>query len=361
MEITSQVYTYKELKEGLDLGRDDYGIAAMCSRSLQDAFKANPNIIDEESPFMYIGRVDGIAAGIGMWFPSKVKAGDEYINSTGGSTLEVYEAFRKYEFGADILLYPTYTEGFNFLLFAGVTDQAMQLYKKLKYTVFEYPRAMRICNCRSILESKGFNSVLLKLFTYITNSFLKTWYSIASKFSSTQKEYSIKQLLTVPDWIEDMSLNDGHQYMEVHDKKWFQWNLSYNLHGEKDDIQSLYGVFEGETPVAFFMTKERFRSVAGGKLKNVVIGSIMEWGIDRQSVLNESDLYRMAVNTFSKKVDIIEFATDDIKTVNRMKLHGFIPYGAAHIVLKDLTKKHKGAKDISKWRIRFAYSDVFLT
>ena len=87
----------------------------------------------------------------------------------------------------------------------------------------------------------------------------------------------------------------------------------------------------------------------------------MEWAISPSSELEEGDIYRMAVPTFNKKVDIIEYATDDQKVVRKMKKYGFIPHGFAHIVLKDLAKKYKDIGDMSQWRIRFGYSDVFLT
>lgn len=361
MEITSQVYTYKELKEGLDLGRDDYGIAAMCSKPLQEAFKANPYLSDDDSLFMHIERVDGIAAAIGMWFPTKLKVGNEILNSTGGSTLEVYEKYRKYELGVDMMLYPNIDNGFKFFLFAGVSEQALKMYKVLRFTVFEYPRSMRVCNSRSIIESKGIHGILLKVATSLVNLFLKAWYLMASCLNTCYKDYTVRKLEKAPLWIDDMVLNEGHKYMEVHDHQWFQWNLDYNLHAEKNDIQSLYGVYKDDIPVAFFLTKERFRNMAGGSLKDIVIGSIMEWGVERNSKLNEADLYKMALKTFSKKVDIIEFATDNSTVVKKMKKYGFIPHGFAHIVLKDLMKKYKDAKDMSQWRIRFAYSDVFLT
>jgi hypothetical protein len=87
----------------------------------------------------------------------------------------------------------------------------------------------------------------------------------------------------------------------------------------------------------------------------------MEWGISKESSLTEADLYTMAIKTFSKSVDIIEFATDDINTLRIMKRRGFLPHGYAHIAIKDLKKKYKDSEDMNLWRIRFGYTDVFLT
>lgn len=362
MRITSQLFTYKDLKEGIDLGRDDHGIAmSKCRLPLQKAFANNPNLIDDSFPFAYIGRVDEIAGGIAMWFPVKLKVGDEQISATSGSTLEVYEDYRKYGLGVDIMMYPILTPGFNFLLYAGVSKQALKIYKKMNFTIFEYPRVMRICKSRSIIEKFGLHGFLLKSCSYISDLLIHTWYHIVKMFSKSYNQYRIQKLSAVPSWVNDIVLNDGHKYMEVHDQKWLQWNMDYNLHAEKDDIQSFYGVYKNDNPIAFFVTKERFRDIAGGELKNVIIGSIMEWGIEKNQDITEMDLYKMAITTFNKKVDIVEFATDNYKVVKSMKKYGFIQHGFSHIIFKDLSCKYKDAKDMSKWRIRFGYADVLLT
>ena len=109
------------------------------------------------------------------------------------------------------------------------------------------------------------------------------------------------------------------------------------------------------------MTKERFRELAGGILKNVLIGSIVEWGTALPDILTEEKLNKMAISTFSSCVDIIEFATTDLIVVKTMKKWGFISHGFAHIVFKDKTKKLKDTSDINLWRIRYGYADVILT
>jgi hypothetical protein len=159
-----------------------------------------------------------------------------------------------------------------------------------------------------------------------------------------------------------MVLNDGHKYMEVHDHQWLQWNLDNNFKGDKEDVQSFYAVYKGGRPVGFFMTKERYRKEAGGKLKNIILSAIVEWGIDKDcKSLCESTLYKMAFSTFSSKSDIIEIATDDDITCSKMKKWGFIKHGFAHIAFKDRKKECQDAKDIKNWRIRYGYADVILT
>ena len=77
--------------------------------------------------------------------------------------------------------------------------------------------------------------------------------------------------------IGGMVLNDGHKYMEVHDHKWLQWCLDNSFKGGKQDIQSFYVIKKEDEHMGFVMTKERFRVETQG-MKNVKIGSIVEWG-----------------------------------------------------------------------------------
>ncbi len=361
MEIETQLVTYKELKEGFKIKNDNHQMSQLCGSALQRTFLANPFLIDYNKTFMYISRVNQVAAGIAMWYPTKVKAGDEIVDAEGSSTLEVYEEYRKLAIGADIVMYPIVSNQHHFLIYAGISEQALKIYKKLKFSIFEYPRSMQIRNLRSLFESKGIKGALLKVMTAVGNVILRGYYSIANSIASSYKQYQVKQLKTVPKWVNEIVLNDGHKYMELHDQTWLQWNLENNLHNEKDDKQSFYAVYEQEKPVAFFMTKERFRDIAGGELRDIVIGSIMEWGVAAGCSIGESDLYVMASKTFSKKTDIVEFATTDGITLKKMKRMGFIPHGNAHIAVKDLTYGYKDYKDINNWRIRFGYADVLLT
>ena len=361
MEISSRVYNYSDLKKGIVCNHDDFGIFSKCTPSMRETLLNNPNLIDDSHPFMYLSTVDDVAGGIAMWFPTKLKAGNDIGNAEAGTTLEVYEEYRKLAIGADITVYPITSGSFNFLIYAGISEMALKLYKKLKFQIFEYPRAMRLLNSRPIIESIGLHGLLLKLSSFIINIGLKIYNTVIDLFCPSYKSFRIEKLTSVPQWVDDIVLNDGHKYMEVHDYRWLQWNLDYNFYHKKGDLQSFYAVKQGDKPVAFFMTKERFRALAGGKLKNIITGSIMEWGISKESSLTEADLYTMAIKTFSKSVDIIEFATDDINTLRIMKRRGFLPHGYAHIAIKDLKKKYKDSEDMNLWRIRFGYTDVFLT
>ena len=233
----------------------------------------------------------------------------------------------------------------------------------MKYHILEFPRMMLLCDTYPVIASMGLPLTLTKILSLLANIPLNLWnnYNIR-RSKNLKKKFDVRKESIIPDWIDDMVLNDGHKYMEVHDKAWLQWNLDNNFKGDKEDIQSFYSIYKDGKPKGFFMTKERYRAEAGGRLKDFVLGAIVEWGISKDSdTLSETMIYKMALSTFTNKVGIIEFATADNDTCRQMKMWGFIHHGYAHIAFKDRKKTCNDASDIDLWRVRYGYADVILT
>lgn len=360
--ISNQILTYKDVKNGESINDDEYGIGSLFTDSHRKAFLANPFLRDETFPLLYLSRVDGQVGGILMLFPCAILVNGERVEVLEGSTLEVAEKFRHLAIGVDIMLYPLNCGLREVILYAGISEMALPIYKKMGFKVLEYPRAMQLRNSRSLLAAKGLTGLSLNSLTLIFNSFLHIWRTL-SIFSSYKLEhkYIVKELSFIPEWVDDIVKNDKHKYMELHNKQWFEWNLYNNLHGRPRDEQRFYAVFDKENPIGFFMIKERYREIAGGKLKKVVVGSLVEWGSLDEKRLNESDIYIMASKHFSDDVDIVEYATSNLQTIKRMKKYGFIPHGYAHIIVNDIKKKYSDISDINNWRVRFGYADVILT
>lgn len=361
-EIIDQIVTYQDVVEGIELSPDPYGIGAKFTPTRKDTFLANPNLKDYSKCLLCIKKVDNNIGGIAMFYPTRFKADGTIYDAVSGSELEVYEDFRTLALGADIVMYPIGHKENNFLIYAGLAELALEMYKKLRFVIFSYPRMMQLRKSRSIIESKGIHGGLLKVTFSIVDIVLQTlnkYWKLKSQKAS--KGFCVSKVTRVPEWVDDVVLNDGHKYMEVHDHKWLQWNLDYNFKGLKKDVQNFYIITKNGSNLGFFMTKERFRDVAGCTLKNIVIGSIMEWGTSNEKQLNEYDIHTIAMGTFSKNVDIVEMATTDLRVVRKMKPLGFIRQRDAHIGFKDLTRKYKDSNNPDLWRIRFGYADVFLT
>ena len=148
--------------------------------------------------------------------------------------------------------------------------------------------------------------------------------------------------------------------MEVHDQKWFQWNLDNSFHYNKNNKTTFYSVSLNSENLGFFMIKERVGSIESRGIHNACFGSIVEWGTKDSSRLSEFDLQMMAINSFSDSVDLVFLSTTDLTVVKKMKKLLFIRKRDTEIAFKDLSKQFKDAKDMSLWRLRLGYADTVL-
>ena len=361
MEFKSRIVTYGELRDGLHFDDDRYGIATYEYESRRKTFLANPNLCGDDDTFMYLVEADGIPVGRTMLFDTRLKMDDEIVPLYSGSSLKVAEEFWKYGFGSEIFSYGRTIKKRKRLLSAGISNMALPLYKVMKYNIFEFPKLLMLRDSKPILEKKGIRGGLLKLLVILINMVLHCFYSITSlKTSNLKKQFLLEKVSIVPEWIDNLTLHDGHKYAEAHDYKWLQWNLDYNFKGHRRDIQSFYIIRKDDQNIGFVMTKERYREKVHG-MKDVMIGSVVEWGSADEKLLCESDIYRLSLSTFSKDVAIIEVATNDTATQKHLKRMGFMHHGDAHIAFKDKTKTMNDAGDASLWRLRYGYADVILT
>lgn len=361
MDFKSKIITYGDLRHGLQFENDKYGIATYEYEPRRSAFLANPCAGDDDDVFMYLVEADGVPVGRTMLFDTRLKVGDEIMPLYSGSALQVEDSFQKYGIGGEIFAFGGTIKKRKLNLSAGISNMALPLYKVTKYNIFEFPKLLRINNSRPLINKYGLKGFLLTVISSLINISICILNLLTKgKTRKLQKHFKLEKVDVVPQWVDDVVLNDGHKYAEVHDSRWLQWNLDYNFKGQKRDIQSFYVINKGNEPVGFVMTKERFRPEVQG-MKNVMIGSIVEWGAIDEKDLNESDICRLTLETFSKDIDIIETATNNTKTQKDLKRIGFLHHGDAHIAFKDKTKQFTDAGDASLWRLRYGYADVILT
>lgn len=362
MNIEDRYISYAEVSGGFTVEHDDYGLVAYLTETRKKALFSNPNLTDYSQALLNLKLVDGVVAARSMSFLTKIKVGEEIQTALSGSTLDVPEEYRHLGLGADLMFHYAKETQYDYNLSSGISEIALPLYKVLKFKILEFPRMMFLCNARPIIESKGVHGILLSMVAGIANILLRLFRTILKQRSvRSHKKFDVRKETVVPEWVDEMVLNDGHKYTEVHDHLWLQWNLDYNFKDDKEDIQSFYSVYYDNKPVGFFMTKERFRQEASN-LKKIILGAVVEWGVARDcDLLDESLLYKMAFSTFSPKTDIIELATDNENVCKKMKKWGFIKHGFAHIAFKDRHKNCADAKDINLWRVRYGYADVILT
>ena len=116
----------------------------------------------------------------------------------------------------------------------------------------------------------------------------------------------------------------------------------------------------GITEGFFLIKQEYFEQASSRGFKNVYLGSLMEWGLKKQSVLKEKDIVLLSLYCFDKNIDGIQYASTEKKTIKQLKRHLFVQVGNANLGFKLRTFKDPTIKDINNWRIRLAGGDTLL-
>lgn len=360
MEITNQVITYKQIREGYVIDRDNAGIAAYdISPKRIKTFLANPFLNDETKCMIYLSRVDGIVRGVITFFPTQVKVGEEYIETVGASAMQVQEEFQEMALGAELVTYPFYNENNKMLVYAGFSADALPIYRAMKFGVFGMPKMIQPISTRLIFERAGLKGLVLDLATIVSNCVVRPYIAFATIGSRClSKKYHIEKMDKIPDWVNDVVLNDGHKYMEVHNKEWFQWNIDYCFLDNPRNKQEFHAIYENDRSVGFYMTKDRICMLGGLKKHTMVFRSIVEWGSFDETKLSEFDIYRLALINKPKDVKMIQVASYDKEVTRKVKKLGLLHHGFAYMGCRDLTKQYNDSKNPDLWRIRVGYNDV---
>lgn len=359
MVFDNVIITYQDIKDGKLSVRDDYGIAGYEYERRREAFLACPNETPPSFPYLYLSLADGIVVGRTFCFNTIIKAGEEQLLTSTGSALLVHEDYRKYALAIDLMMF----NKSELQLTAGVSQIALPLYDKLKYFVFKFPKLRLIKDYKTFLLNRG----LPNCFSIFASSLLRL-FSISKSIRRKKHEkklnsiYRIIKVNKIPEWVDEVVINDGHKYSEIHNHNWFQWNLDYNFKSDPKNIQSFYVVYKGNEICAFFMTKERLMPTTSST--DLIVGSVVEWGIKTSKSITEAEINILSLGTFSDRCSYIELASDSKETVDKMLNMGFKRLSEdANVLFRDRTKdkRFKDAKDPSLWRLRLGYADTIMS
>lgn len=361
MEIKEVILSHAQAKNGVLFENDSLGVGAFCQKSgVLKAFVSNPYIANENEELMVFELVDNVVMGREIFYPTRMKMGDSIINSCASSSLLVAEEGRKYMLGASLVMHQINNKSNTVLLYGGMTEMAVDLYKRLKFVIFDIPTIWQVRNTTPILQNFNFSGIILNLASYICNMPVKlySWFSSLYCYASTNK-YKVRELTEAPDWIEEIVRNDSHKYAEFHGKEWFNWALQNCFSEDKSSRQALYGIYMGEKPKGFVLLTERSTSVEDRNIDKVVFGTVREWGTNDEISLGEKDIFKIALNCFSKNVDIVTISTSDDVVRKKMQKYGFLKHGNYNIAFRPLgIKLDEDSKDANNWRIRPSYSDT---
>lgn len=359
MDITLQRISLQDVLDGIVIEGDNnqlYKNAFLARR--KDIFFKNPSLEDNNVACAYLVRADGVVVGHLFPFPTRIKAGDVLLKAASASALYVIEKYEKYAAGADLVMAPIRDKMNEAVVLADISADGMDCYHAFKFKDFALPKMIQPHTSQFIYQNFGLKGLFLNTACFLTNLFLKPFIAFSMyRLRKFAMRYNVKKLDKIPEWVDDIVLNDGHKYMEIHDHKWMQWCLDNSYSHDKTHYKYFCAICDGEKPIGFFINYEKSTSIPIRNIYNMKQGTLMEWGSYDETKLSELDITKIAMANFSKGMSLIQFASLNKDVLKKMKRFGFIHHNYHHVVFKDITKKYKDSGDASLWRLRFGYAD----
>lgn len=358
--IEKEIVTFNDIKKGYVLANDNSGIGAYTlNPRIIKVFLENPSLKDYTKCMILFIRVDGKIAGRSMFYPTRLKVEEDVVIAQSGSSLFVSPEYRHLALGLDIMRYPLESKDYPFIVYAGISKMALPMYKALRFNVFSFPQYWQPRRCDFVLKSKGLHGIPLILCSSIINVSIKCInYFVRVLQKLRLRNYIVRELNEVPEWVDEIISKDEHKYAEVHDRRWMQWTLNNNFFGKEHDKQGFFEVNKNGKILGFFMIKVRNWNLPEHNIDQVVFGSVYEWGSFDEDILNEYDIYCLANMILPQEVDIFNITTDSSATEKKIRHLFMFKHGNTHIVNKDLSKSHPDAREPSNWRMRMGYADV---
>lgn len=356
--------TYRELKDKTyDTHGDDYGVISdYFNNNTKKALLSNPNYDNDTKTVLNVVIYKDEIVGRHMLMPTQIKIGDRTVKAQTGGGHEINDRFQGKGFGTlvvhDTILNSEYPIYIGQLYSSG----AISILKKMDICIFGKPLYNKDRKKRSVLVAKGYRGIRLAWHSFWGDLRLR-FAEIPNmiRFYKLKYKYTIKQEKEIPEWITEMVLQDGHKYMEIHDREWFQWNLENTFSSNAHDKNYFYAVYEKDgTPAGFYMTKERFEENKKGTFKNLVRGTVVEWGSSNECKLSEFDLNIMALFTFGKQVDKVNTVISSSNGELEMKKLGFEFRGIYQMTFKPSADCEEEMRNQENWRIRYGGCNTIL-
>lgn len=333
----------------------------ICEEHLE-IFKSNPFHLPN-SPVMIRYEDNSTTVGSVFVFPLEIIYGDSIFRVCAGSTLTVDERYRGRGFAKQMTLKRLELSEDKIAIASGLSNMSLPLFKKIGFAVFPLERYIFVVNSYPAIKKFVGDNCASKALSSFINVFANTWLSIIRMRNRQMlKDYQVEEVKDTPQEVADIAREESCQFMENHTREWFNWVLHGHFNKGERNKQHLFVVKDKTDIVAFYMTKERYHEQASHRgFRDVMLGSVIEWGVRRDSHLNESDVLLNAVLSFEESVDVVEVCSADKNLNKSLKRNMMIHLGDSNFAIfaKEGTElaKTNDYRNPANWRIRPAGSD----
>jgi len=354
--------TVKDLRGNKILDFDDpENILDCLNENVRKTFLSNPSTLKDDDVCQIIALDGNKVVGSEMCFANRYLDGNDIHECYGHSTLFVSEPYRKLMVGADLMLQAASFRERQDNIVAGISQIAYPIYKAMRYGCFSFPRFIVLMKSRCVVESM-FKSLGKSAILISKPIDLCLWlYRKAICQLVPNKQYKIEKVQATPIEVEEIVLQDDHRFKELHDKKWFDWCLSYSFTANPENSKYLNLVKENNKIIAFYVVKvDFFAEVGSSSYKNIRLATIAEWGIKKGCSLTESQLHLLALKNIKENVDGVQIATTDNRVEKKYRKYCFFPMGIVNNAVYMNSIKDDEVKKKHNWRLRIAAGDTLI-
>lgn len=333
------------------------------TKNHKEVFITNP-FAKIEDPAQILAISDGCILGSVYAFPLEIiHKSNKIFKVCAGSTLYVNPESRGMGIGGRLTIERVQLTRDKIAIAAGLSGMSLPIFQKKGFYIFILKRFIFLQNSRPVIEIVFKNKYLVKLGTCIFNSVVSLWKKVLEKQAKSYTNgLQVIEVTKATTEVEDIINQDKSVFRENHTKEWFNWVLKGGFIDDNRSKQHLFLVKDEEKTIAFFMTKERFHEQASHRgFKDVILGSVIEWGILENNKLTENQLLLSALLSFGKHVDAVEIcsAYDGINHFLKHRL--LIQVGESNFAIKAADdsplQQYPEFHEQRSWRIRPAASD----
>lgn len=365
MDLSEFFRTYKDLKENKQLGFDDpYHMMDTMNPLMREAFLNKPTGYNPDEICQYIALDGNKIVGTLFFFRNRFLVDGKEHGCQAGSTLYVHPDYRPRGIGACALMQFVDLHPEKNTISNGISQMAQPIYKALGFSFFETPRYILLRKTRSVVETvlKTENKIIHPICWLgdIVFAIARFIMSLGNKIRMAK--YSVERVYTCPQEVEDIVLEDEHRFKELHDKKWFDWSLKYDYNCDSRKKKEFFVVKNDKGDiVAFFLNKIKFFNQASHRgFRNVLLGTVSEWGIKKGVGISEFDIQYLAARYMPRNVDACEVTSVDTTTCKRFTRHLFKNVGTVTMAVNMNSEIDEAYKLPENWRIRIAGNDTLM-
>lgn len=355
MSLEIKTITNKQVRSGI-AGND-------IPNNYKEMFFTNP-FANDNSCMQLKAILDNRQVGCVYTFPITISHKNVNIyEACAGSSLSVDPEYRGRGIGGKLTMTRLNLSKDKIAIASGLSSMSLPIFQKKGFDVFLSKRWIYLQNSRPVLEMFLPQGFLLRAMTKVANCIIKMWHSILQiQTKKAFEKFTIEECDTVPQDVADIVVEETKVFAENHTKEWFEWVLNGKFVCDNSAKQHLYVVKENSNIVAFFMTKERFHKQASHRgFKNVILGSVIEWGIRENAKLSIHDLLLFAIMSFGKHVDAVELCSTDKDLDKFFRRRLLVAVGCGNFAIKadesSPLNNYPELHSMQNWRIRPAASD----